>query len=292
MNYDLYIGDHTYSSWSMRGWLMLAAFDLAFESHMVGLYNGRLQQDLAALDPAPVRTVPALRTPAGHVLQDTLAMAETLHEDNPNAGLWPKDAGLRALARWITAEMHSGFDALRRDCPMNLAHRWEGFVPSDAVRRDLERLEDLWAFAQGQSGSDTWLFGAYSLADVFYAPIAARIAGYGLAVGDAARRYVDQHLHHNLFRQWRAMGLTVSYAAPAPYDMPDLTKAAWPSPKPLQAQATQSGPSQNRACPYSGGPATHFMVLEGKTWGFCNAFCRDKTVADPAAWPKFMELYQ
>ena len=96
MTYDLYIGDRTFSSWSLRGWLMLQKFGLPFETHLTGLYSGTLQQDLAELSPA--RLVPALRTPDGIVVGETLAMAETLAERHPDAGIWPQDAVARARA--------------------------------------------------------------------------------------------------------------------------------------------------------------------------------------------------
>ncbi|MEM6306904.1 MAG: glutathione S-transferase [Pseudomonadota bacterium] len=288
MTYTLYIGDRTYSSWSMRGWLMFRAFDVPVAVEMVGLYAGTLHDDLAHL--APARLVPVMQTPAGHVVQDTLAMAETLHEENPNAGLWPTDAGLRALARGMVAEMHAGFGALRSECAMNLEQGWAGFTPTDAVMADVTRIETLWAQAMERSGSDTWLFGDYSLADVFYAPVAARIAGYGLPVGAQAQAYVERHLADPLFRQWRAMGLTQTYT-PRPYRMDDAHETPWPRPAPLPACRVDAGPSENTHCPYSGDPVTHYLKLNGRVFGMCNAFCRDKTLADPAAWPQFMALY-
>lgn len=284
MTYDLYIGDRTFSSWSMRGWLMFAAFDIPFRPKMVGLYGGKMAQDMA-----PARLVPAMTTPAGHVVQDTLAMAETLAEAHPDAGLWPTDPAARALARGIVCEMHSGFGALREACPMNLQNSWVGFDVSDAVKADLTRIELLWDMARDLSGSDGWLFGDYSLADVFYAPVAARIAGYGLPVSTRAQAYVDHHLNHTKFRQWRAMGLTKTYD-PFPYEFP-FQRANWPGPAPITAHAVESGTPENKACPYSGDPVTDLMQIGDRTFGFCNPFCRDKTVHDPEAWPAFMDIY-
>lgn len=226
MTYELYIGDRTFSSWSLRGWLMLAAFDLPHTSHLIGLYSGTMADDLAPL--APARLVPVLKTPEGHVIQDTLAMGETLAERHPEAGLWPADPAQRAFARWITAEMHSGFTALRGECAMNLAHGWTKFPVSDGVQADLDRIELLWAKARQMSPEGSWLFDTYSLADVFYAPVAARIAGYGLPVSKEAQAYVDAHLAHPLFREWRAQGLTVSYD-PMPYRV-QATQTDWPGP--------------------------------------------------------------
>ena len=287
MTYDLFIGDRTFSSWSLRGWLSLEKPGLPFRTTLLGLYSGTLAADLAPLSPA--RTVPVLRTPEGAVLTDTLAMAETLAERHPEAGLWPRDPAARALARSMVAEMHSSFGALRSDCPMMLAHAWQGFAPSDAVRADLRRIEALWTLARDRHGAGgDWLFGAWSLADAFFAPVATRIATYALPVGRQAQDYVALTLADPALRRWRAMGLTQHYD-PMPYRQP-LAQAPWPGPAPLAAEAVSDGTPENDTCPYSGDPVTHLLRLEGRTFGFCNAFCRDKTVADPAAWPAFMAL--
>ncbi|MFT6452572.1 MAG: glutathione S-transferase [Halocynthiibacter sp.] len=287
MTYELYIGDRTFSSWSLRGWLMFEKFGLPVNTHMIGLYSGTMAKDMAHL--APARLVPAMQTPEGIVIGETLAMAETLAERHPSAGLWPSDPAQRAKARWLSAEIHAGFASLRNECPMQLAAQIEGFSVSEAVRKDLDRLETLWDFARNShSNSGPWLFGAYSLADVFYAPVAARIAGYGLPVSEASQAYVAAHLADPAFRQWRALGLCDLYD-PFPYDLGKKT-APWPGPKPLAARAVDNGPSENSICPYSGKPVNHYLELGGKTYGFCNAKCRDKTVNDPQAWPKFMEI--
>ena len=287
MTYDLFIGDRTFSSWSLRGWLMLRQFDLPHRTHMVGLYDGTMAQDLADL--APARLVPVLRDPDGIVIFDSLAMAETLAERHPDFGLWPTDPAARALARSMTAEMHSGFTALRGDCAMQLQHQWQGFTASDAVRADLARIQPLWSLARTRHGAiGPWLFGAYSLAVAVYAPVAARIAGYGLPVDTNAQAYVDTTLADPVFRQWRAMGLTKRYD-PLPYAQP-LGKIDWPGPAPVPARAIEDGTPENTTCPYSGDPVTHLMESQGRIFGFCNAFCRDKTVADPDAWPAFTAM--
>lgn len=227
MTYDLFIGDRMYSSWSLRGWLMLEKFGLPCRSHMVGLYTGTMAADLAPL--APARLVPVLRTPEGTVVGETLAMAETLAERHPEAGLWPTDAAARATARWLCAEMTSGFAALRSDCPMQFQRQYNGFAPSAAVEADLARLETLWSHARTVSGStDGWLFGAYSLADVFYTPIAARLIGYDLPVSDAAHAYCMALLSDPAVRAWRKQAQQVHYD-PEPYPC-TLAATDWPIP--------------------------------------------------------------
>lgn len=156
--------------------------------------------------------------------------------------------------------------------------------------RDIKRIIMLWDHARSLGGQGPWLFGEYGAVDAFYAPVAARIAGYGLPVDQAASEYVSAHLHDPSFRRWRAMGEARNRTL-SEYDK-GLPKGPWPGPKSLSAQPVAKGPSENDSCPYSGGPVTHFLELKGQVFGFCNATCRDKTCADPEAWPAFMKLYQ
>ncbi len=285
MPHTLYVGDYTYSSWSLRGWLLLHRFGLPVQIEHVDFHAGSVAAQLAALVPA--RTVPTLVTEDGAVIWDSLAIAEELASRHPWAGHWPSDPALRALARGLSAEMHSGFGALRSECPMHLRAAYGDFTPSDGTRDDVARIETLWAHALAQSGGP-WLAGAYSVADAFYAPVAARIAGYGIAVGDTARAYVDRQLNDPAFRRWRAMGFARGETLPW-YDR-DHARTDWPGPAPRPARAVASGPSENATCPYSGKPVTHFLETGGRVFGFCNAFCRDKTAADPDAWPAFVAL--
>jgi len=224
MTYDLYIGDRMFSSWSLRGWLMFEKFAIPHDAHMIGLYSGTMAQDMEHL--APARLVPTLRTPEGTVVGESLAMAETLAERHPDAGLWPSDSAQRATARWLCAEMVGGFGALRGDCAMQLSHIWDGFEPSDSVKADLARVETLWNHARAVSGSnDGYLFGTYSLADVFYTPVAARIVGYDLPVSPAARAYCNLLLSDPAVLRWQEKANEVKYD-PMPYDM-GLPKRDW-----------------------------------------------------------------
>ena len=288
MTYHLAIGDRTYSSWSLRGWLLFEKFGLPVTVETATLYTDELPRLLATY--APARLVPAMRMPDGEVVGETLAMAETLAERHPEAGIWPADAAARARARWLCAEMHAGFGALRGDCAMNLAKSYRDSAPRAEVLADLARIEEIWALARDRFGAGgPWLFGSFTAADAFFAPVAARIAGYNLPVGAAAAEYVAAHLADPAFRRWRAMGWAQHLEQPV-YRKP-YAERPWPGPAPLAA-AMAEGPSVNSACPYSGKPVTDFLELDGKVWGFCNAFCRDKTLADPEVWPKFMAMVQ
>ena len=288
MTYDLAIADRAYSSWSLRGWLLFDVFGLPVRTHTARLYTDEVQQLLKGFFPA--RTVPAMRTPEGTVVSESLAIAEELASRHPDAGLWPADPAARATARALASEMHAGFTALRSHCPMNLRVSYSNCAPPDAVRTDLARLELLWSWARRQTGAqDAWLCGAYSAADAFFAPVAARIAGYNLPVGAEAAAYVAAHLAHPSFRRWRAMGF--ADGADQDFYRRDYPRRPWPGPAPLAARAVDTGPSVNDSCPYSGKPVTHFLEIGGRIFGFCNAFCRDKTLADPEAWPKFTAIH-
>lgn len=287
MTYDLVLGDYAYSSWSLRGWLLFEHFHLPRRVEKVNFKLGSVPAQMP--DWAPATTVPAMRTPEGAIVTDSIAIAEELATRHPGAGLWPSDPKARAIARSVTAEMHSGFGALRSDCPMNLRLAYTGVTPSDAVQAELRRLELIWDHARSACAPDgPWLCGDYSVADAFYAPVAARIAGYGLDVSPSAEAYVAAHLADPAFRRWRAMGLVRGetlnrYAKP-------FGTVDWPGPAPRPAHAVESGEPENTACPYSGDPVTHLMQSEGRIFGFCNAFCRDKTVPDPDAWTDFVAM--
>jgi glutathione S-transferase len=289
MTYVLAIGDRSYSSWSLRGWLLFDAFDLPVRTRTARLYTDELPRLLTEFYPA--RTVPVMRTPDGCVVPESLAIAEELASRHPDAGIWPADPAARATARVLAAEMHAGFTALRSHCPMNLRVSYETCHPPQAVLDDLARLEQLWAWARDVTGAPgPWLCGSYSAADVFYAPVATRIATYNLPVSDAAMAYVRAHLAHPSFRRWRAMGMVDG--ADQEFYRRDWPQRPWPGPAPLPARAVDGTDADNAACPYSGAPVTHVLELGGRRLGFCNAFCRDKTVADPEAWDAFMKLYR
>ena len=287
--YTLAIGDRAYSSWSLRGWLLFDAFGIPVRTVTARLYTDELPRLLADFPPA--RTVPVMRTPDGAVVPESLAIAEELASRHPEAGIWPADATARATARVLAAEMHAGFTALRSHCPMNLRVAYETCDPPQAVLDDLARLERVWSWAREVTGAaGPWLCGAYSAADAFYAPVATRIATYNLPVSDAAMAYVQAHLAHPSFRRWRAMGMVDG--ADQDFYRRDWPRRPWPGPAPLPARAVDGTAAENAACPYSGGPVTHVLEMDGRRFGFCNAFCRDKTVADPEAWPAFMDLYR
>lgn len=288
MTHILAIGNRATCSWSLRGWLLFEKFNLPVTIRSERIRSDAYHEMMA--DFTPARSVPAARLD-GAVVYDTLALAETLNELHPEAAMWPADPAARGLARSITAEMHSGFTALRNDCSINLLRVFPDFEPSDKVQADVARISEIWAASRKMAiGDAPWLFGAYTIADAFYAPIAARIASYGVPIGDDAAAYVAAHLADPAFRRWRAMAAAENVGHSG--DVRDVLQAPWPGPARKPAQPAVLTPYEHDRCPYSGKPVTHFMELEGRVFGFCNAFCRDKTVADAAVWDAFQKIYQ
>ena len=287
MTYDLIIGDYAFSSWSLRAWLLFDRFGIDRNLTRITFKDGHVP-DLMP-DWAPAKTVPAIRTPDGAIIGESLALAEELASRHPDLGLWPSDPRARATARTLSSEMHAGFMALRGDCPMNLRKAYTNVVPSDAVQSDLRRIELIWDHARATCTPDgPWLCGEYSIADAFYAPVAARIAGYGLAVSYSAQAYVAAHLSDPSFRRWRAMSLF--HGQDLNRYKKDYATGAWPGPAIRAAKPVETGTPENTHCPYSGDPVTDLMETDGRIFGMCNAFCRDKTVADQDAWPAFVAM--
>ena len=290
MTHTLYIGNRLYFSWSLAAWLMVDRFGLAREVRTEVLYPdgedgvGALMGHLA-----PARTLPTLVTAEGAILSDSMAIAEELASRYPQAGLWPDDPAARGTARTLAAEMHSSFRALRAGWPVNLRCSYVPVTPPAEVAAEIDRLEVIWTHARQRTGAaGPWLCGDYSIADAIFAPMAVRLSNYGFDRHPVTADYVAAHLADPALRRWRAMGLAAGRASAVfEYGGPERP---WPGPAPLPARAVAEGTPQNRTCPYSGDPVTHLMAMEGRVFGFCNAFCRDKTVADPAAWPAFMAL--
>jgi glutathione S-transferase len=206
---QLVIGNKNYSSWSMRPWVLMRALGLPFEEIRLRFDFGPdspFRREVARHSPAG--KVPVLHLDDGFAVWDTLAIAETLAECFPQAGVWPSAPNTRARARSVSAEMHSGFGALRSHCPMNIeaalpevgARIW---AEQPALRADVARVEAIWAEALADSGGP-FLFGDFSAADAFYAPVVMRLRGYGLPMSDTARDYGERVTAHPAVAAWIA----------------------------------------------------------------------------------------
>ena len=185
MPYTLILGNKTYSSWSLRGWLLFKPFGITFEHRVVPLHT----DEFAAFQQEnfPARQVPTLvveKRGRSITIWDSLSIAEYLHEQHTDAGIWPADNDARAAARSLCAEMHSGFTALRRTMPMNLRQHYKTFVPDAEATADIERVCALWTWAKSRWGTGgPFLFGErFTAADAFYAPVASRFRPNGVKV--------------------------------------------------------------------------------------------------------------
>lgn len=203
MTYVLTIGDRAYSSWSLRGWLLMKLSGAAFETRLIPMYDPAFQAMQAEI--APGRTVPNIRF-GDALVWDSLAMAETLAEQH--AGVWPADSAARGAARSLAAEMHASFRALRDRPSMNLRRRYADFAPTEAEQADANRVCELWRWARATHGAGgPYLFGAWSAADAFFAPVATRFVTYGFDLDPASNAYVDAVYAHPHFREWLADAL-------------------------------------------------------------------------------------
>ena len=210
--FTLHIGNRNYSSWSFRGWLACRLGGIDFEENLIRLDQPDTAANIAAI--SPNRRVPCLVH--GNVrVWDSLAIAEYLNELQPNAAMWPEAPAQRAMARSLAAEMHSGFTGIRNRCPMDIRGRIEPIAPPAEVAQDLARLEEAWAQPRRAFGTaDPYLFGRWTLADVFFAPVASRCRTYGLSLSPAAAAYVDAVLEHADVREWTDAALREPWRIP------------------------------------------------------------------------------
>lgn len=200
MSLTLVIGDKTYSSWSLRAALALELTGAAYSEQLIALYQADTRAQI--LRYSPTGKVPLLLSDDG-AIWDSLAIAEYLAERFPEAQLWPQARDARALARSACAEMHSGFVALRSHLPMNLTHNQAlAEVPADA-QADIHRVCELWAECRQRFAQDgAFLFGRPSVADAFYAPVAARLRSYQVALPAEAAAYVETIYQWPAFQRW------------------------------------------------------------------------------------------
>ncbi len=210
----LYIGNKNYSSWSMRPWVLLRQAGIPFEEVQLRFgidpFAAGSSFKQAALAVNPVGRVPAL-VDDGLAVWDTLAIAEYLAETFPDKNLWPRDAKARARARSVCAEMHAGFGALRAACPMNI----EALLPEvgaiiwrdqPAVRADVQRIVSMWTELLAQHKGPL-LFGGFSIADAYFAPVCMRLKTYGLPVPGHITDYIGRVCALPAVQAWIEDGL-------------------------------------------------------------------------------------
>lgn len=195
----LVIGTKNYSSWSLRPWILLRKLGIPFREVVLDFDDPAFHEEVARHSPS--RRVPVLID--GDVrVWESIAICEYASEKAAGRG-WPEDAAARAHARAISAEMHAGFAALRRQCPMNARARGRRVPSTPELEADLRRIDALWTECRRRhAAAGPWLFGRYSVADAMFAPVALRCLTYGLPLGEEARGYLDAALADGDLREW------------------------------------------------------------------------------------------
>ena len=206
MTLKLVIGNKNYSSWSMRPWVALRASNIPFEEVFVPLYTGAADKQ-RILDFSGAGKVPILVD--GEVtIWDSLAIIEYVAERFPEKRLWPEHPAQRAHARSVSAEMHSGFAALRNECGMNLHRPVRAIELSADARGNIARVQKIWADCRQRYGkSGPFLFGAFSAADAMFAPVVHRFRTYAIEVTKETRAYMDTMMALPAFAEWTEAGL-------------------------------------------------------------------------------------
>lgn len=213
MTLTLVIGNKNYSSWSLRPWLALRAAGIVFDEISIPLYTGPADKQ-RILGFSPAGKVPVL-IDGDVTVWDSLAIMEYAAERWPEARLWPADRASRAHARSISAEMHSGFAALRNECGMNLHRPVAAKTLSEAALADIARIQDIWSECRTRYGGlGPFLFGAFGAADAMYAPVVHRFRLYAIAVRPDVEAYMAAVEAVPAFAEWTAAGLAETLLIP------------------------------------------------------------------------------
>ena len=201
--FKLIIGNRAYSSWSMRGWLAAKQSGDEFEELVVPMFDAEWEKRREGDEFAPSLGKVPILWDGEIVVWDSLAIIEFLADRYGQALYWPEDESARAVARSMSAEMHSGFSNLRRELPMNVRKSFPPVELSDAVREEIDRIMQLWAQARARfGGTGDYLFGDWCAADIMYAPVVTRFITYGVAVPSFAAVYMKAVLSHPDVAEW------------------------------------------------------------------------------------------
>ena len=201
----LIIGNKNYSSWSLRAWLAAKQSGIAFEEILVPIYGEGWDEEKRQDDLAPSSGKVPILWDGDAVVWDSLAIVDYLADKAGRERFWPKEDDARAMARSMVAEMHAGYMPFRRQCPMNIRRRVEGAQIDDEARGNVVRILTLWAEARARFGKGgPYLFGTFSAADIFYAPVASRFITYGIGVPGFAVAYMQALWEHEWLQDWIA----------------------------------------------------------------------------------------
>lgn len=199
---ELVIGNKAYSSWSLRPWLVLKHIGATFSETRISLYVPGSKKEM--LRHAGSGKVPALKHGALSIW-DSLAICEYLAERFPAAQLWPESVAERAEARSVSAEMHSGFTAIRSAMPFNCRARGRHVMRTQDVDTEIKRVGEIWNGCRARHQTQgPWLFGRFTIADAMFAPVALRFVTYGVELAGSAREYMDTVETHPPVQEWIA----------------------------------------------------------------------------------------
>lgn len=205
MKNHLVIGNKNYSSWSLRPWVLLKVKDIPFTEEKILLYQQDTKQQIKKHSPAGL--VPFFRNSEVRIW-DSLAICEYIAEAYPEKQCWPENLEARALARSISAEMHSGFNHIRNSLPMNCRKNVVFNVESDSLQSEINRINSIWQDCRihYQKEGD-FLFGDFTIADAMYAPVVMRFHCYGIEVGSVAKQYMQSILSMVAIKEWVKEGV-------------------------------------------------------------------------------------
>lgn len=204
----LYVGNRNYSSWSFRPWLAMRHAGITFDVTVIPLAfdgtSGPGERNAEIRKISPSGRVPVL-THGKIVVWESLAILEYVNDVFPECRLWPDYIGERGMARAVSHEMHAGFAALRAEAPMNMRRTPSRIDLSEAARRDVARIEELWLDCRGRYGdTGPFLFGDFSIADAMYAPVVNRFHVYEIPVTPISRAYMDTVRALPAWNEWEA----------------------------------------------------------------------------------------
>lgn len=197
----LVIGNKNYSSWSLRPWLFLKYMEVSFHEVRIPLYTETSEMQIKAYSPSA--KVPVLHD-GDLMVWDSIAICEYVNDKYLAGQGLPQDISTRAIARSISAEMHSGFMAMRKELPMNCRRKIPNLSFSAEAQQDISRICEIWRTCRTQYGQHgPWLFGPFSIADAMFAPVAFRLNIYGIALGNMEQAYVDALLGLPALQAWQ-----------------------------------------------------------------------------------------
>lgn len=201
----LFIGNKTYSSWSLRGWLAAKQSGLPFEEIVVPLYDAEWDKRREGDEFAPSSGKVPILWDGDIVVWDSLAIIEFLNERSGGDKFWPQDEAARAMARSMAAEMHSSYANLRRKHSMNIRQVYAPTEVDPEVAKEVDRIMEVWAQARARyGGGGDFLFGEFGAVDIMFAPVITRFVTYSIPVARFAVPYMEAVLNHPFMQDWIA----------------------------------------------------------------------------------------